>query len=144
MDESRSSVAQPIAPAPSAGTVLVVDDEPSILRMLDLSLQHDGFTVWQAGDGEEAVRLYERHRGTIDLVLLDVRMSQMDGPRTLEVLRGIDPNVRCCFMSGNAGEYSVDELMGLGAVAFIPKPFASLAEVARTLRRLMAGAVQPV
>src|SRR4051794_9919088 len=81
--------------------VLVVDDEVSVRDVLRRFLEHAGFTVWAVAGGQEALELYDRHRNEIGLVLLDVRMTGLDGPRTLAALRRIDPQVRCCFMSGD-------------------------------------------
>ena len=64
---------------PSHG-ILVVDDEAGVLRVLDLVLRQQGFAVWPAAGGVEAVELYRRHREAIDVVLLDVCMPGLDGP----------------------------------------------------------------
>jgi len=73
-------------------------------------------------------------------VLLDVRMPEMDGPQTLAALRSINPEVRCCFMSGHTGDYSAEQLLELGASHVFQKPFG-LSELAWTLQRLLqAGA----
>jgi two-component system OmpR family response regulator len=114
--------------------VLVVDDEPAILRMLDLVLQQRGFDVTTAAGGAEAVELYRRRPGVFALVLLDVQMPDPDGPETLAALRTIDPHVRCCFMSGYTGEYSVEQLLALGAAHVFEKPLPGLAELAEKLR----------
>jgi CheY-like chemotaxis protein len=116
--------------------VLVADDEPEVLAMLEFALKQHGFAVRRAGGGETAVRLYERHRGTIHVVLLDVQMPGTDGPRTLTALQSIDPGVRCVFMSGNTGTYSADQLLAMGAARVLPKPFSSLHEVVHVLCEL--------
>jgi CheY-like chemotaxis protein len=115
--------------------VLVADDEPEILDVLDFGLQREGFAVWLAGDGEQAVSLYHDHSGDIDAVLLDVRMPRLDGPRTLSALQEITPQVRCCFMSGYLGSYTADGLRLRGAQAILAKPFLLL-EVVRVVRAL--------
>src|SRR5438105_3921164 len=88
----------------NACEVLVVDDELGVLTMLGFALRHHGFAVRQAG--EEVVQLYQRHRGTVDVVLLDEQMPGMDGPQTFAALRNLNPEVRVVFMSGNTGDYS--------------------------------------
>jgi CheY-like chemotaxis protein len=65
---------------------------------------------------------------------MDVQMPGMDGLQTLAALREIDRGVRCVFMSGHLGEYTVERLQAVGAVRVLAKPFANLAEVARVLR----------
>jgi DNA-binding NtrC family response regulator len=122
-----------------ATTVLVVDDEPAFLNLLGQVLEQHGLAVRLAGSGDEAVELVARHRDEINLVLLDVRMPDIDGPQTLAALRRLAPDLRCCFMSGEPGVCSTDDLLALGAVAFFPKPF-KMAEVARTLREVLEAA----
>jgi CheY-like chemotaxis protein len=84
-------------------------------------LGEEGFAVWLAGDGEEALELYRRHSQEIDLVLLEVRLPGLDGPQTLAALRQLNPGVRCCFLSGPFGDYTDEELLALGAVAVLHK-----------------------
>ena len=112
--------------------VLVVDDDPQVRDLLGLALPRLGFTAWLAAGGEEALALFRRHREVISVALLDVRMSGLDGPATLRALRGVDPALRCCFMTGEAGGRAEAELLALGAEAVLYKPF-SLAELRRLL-----------
>ncbi len=72
-----------------------------IRNFLRVSLWRQGFAVWLAADGQEAVELYWRHYASIDVVLLDVRMPELDGPRTLMAPLMINPALRSCFMSGD-------------------------------------------
>ena len=113
--------------------VLIVDDEPCVRGVLNLEMQEQGFTVWLAADGPEALEVYQRHGHTIDVVLMDVRMPRLDGPHTLAALQNHNPQVRCCFMSGNLDSYTEERLSNLGAVAFIQKPF-QLEDVSRVVR----------
>jgi CheY-like chemotaxis protein len=125
--------ASPSQPRPAG--VLVVDDERLLLRLLSLALSQAGFAVWTAPGGEEAVELYRRHGGAVDVVLLDVCMPGMDGPKTLAALRALDPAVRCCLLTGHAGAYSEEGLLALGADRVLLKPFP-LDELTRVLRGL--------
>jgi CheY-like chemotaxis protein len=118
---------------PKPPEVLLVEDEPAILRMLELMLTHHGFSVREANGGSEAITIFEKHRGTIDVVLLDVQMPEIDGPQTLTVLRALDPEVAVIFMSGNTGDYSTEELLHRGARYVLQKPFRSMAELMRLL-----------
>jgi DNA-binding response OmpR family regulator len=103
--------------------VLVVDDANEIRDTLQAGLWHYGFNVWLAASGPEAVANYRINGDSVDMVLLDVRMPDWDGPRTLVALREVDARVRCCFMSGDTGEYSVPGLIRLGAHHVFTKPF---------------------
>lgn len=103
--------------------VLVVDDEHLVRAVVKHGLERNGFEVWEATDGREAIELFQAHNEEISVVLLDVRMPGMDGPQTLEVLREMDADVPVCFMSGNTGDYEPDELLERGAAYFIAKPF---------------------
>jgi two-component system cell cycle sensor histidine kinase/response regulator CckA len=118
--------------------ILIVDDEPAIRRLLQTALrQHGFFAVWTAADGRQAVEIYRRHRATIGIVLLDVQMPVLDGPRTLAVLQRINPRVCCCFMSGHAGAYTQADLQERGGLHVFAKPFR-LTEIMTVLRKLAA------
>jgi CheY-like chemotaxis protein len=110
-------------PTPDMPAVLIVEDERAILTLLDLALTQHGFRVILAASGAEAVDLYRQHREAVAVVLMDVQMPGLDGPKTLEALQQINPEVRCCFMSGHAGKYNDAELRAGGA-SFIDKPFS--------------------
>ncbi len=115
--------------------ILIVDHEALTRNELHAGLRKDGFAVWVAEDGREAVETYRRHAPAIDLVLLEVSLPDLDGPRTLGALRQINPQVRCCFMSGQGGAYSDEELLSLRAT-LLNKPFVA-AEIAPFLRLLV-------
>jgi CheY-like chemotaxis protein len=107
--------------------------------MLHVGLQFHGFTIWLARDGAEALEFYRSHQQHIALVLLDVCMPNLDGPQTLDQLRQLHPGVRCWFMTGNSGGYTIGELLERGAERVLAKPF-SLVELAHQVSELLAGA----
>lgn len=112
--------------------ILVIDDDPAVAMVLELLLRDLGCEVWVAAEGRDGLALYGTHRRHISLVLLDVRMPDMDGPQTLQALRAIDPHVVCCFMSGDSGEYT-EEFLKQTAIGLLRKPFGT-AEIERLLR----------
>jgi CheY-like chemotaxis protein len=103
--------------------ILVVDDEAAVRALLDAALRQLGSMVWLAANGHEAIELYRQHGPEIGVVLLDVRMPGLDGPQTLSALQQLNAQVRCFFMSGDTGRYTAAELLGLGAVGILSKPF---------------------
>jgi two-component system KDP operon response regulator KdpE len=100
--------------------ILVVDDEPPIVRLVKAKLQVDGFAVMTAGKGEEALPIVEHDRP--DLVILDLMMPGMDGFETLRHIRERS-RVPVIFLTARVGD--VDKLRGLqsGADDYITKPF---------------------
>ena len=119
--------------------ILVVDDEPPIVRLVRAKLQADGYAVITASRGEEAIRLVDDERP--DLVVLDVMMPGMDGFETLRRIRTLS-QVPVIMLTARVGD--ADKLRGLegGADDYVTKPFNPdelSARVAAVLRR-SAGA----
>jgi CheY-like chemotaxis protein len=102
--------------------ILVVEDDDAVCRMLGLALRGFGFSVQLASSGVQAIDIFQRE--PFDVVLMDVRMPDMDGPQTMAALKKIDPIVVCCFMSADPGRYDSEDLIRRGASGVIQKPFA--------------------
>jgi DNA-binding NtrC family response regulator len=104
--------------------IMVVDDDASIRRTLQILLSKAGYEVMQARDGLEAVRLW-RDRGG-DLVITDLHMPEKDGIETIVELLTYSPGIRIIAMSGGGQTKRLD-LLGnmalLGTVLTIEKPF---------------------
>jgi CheY-like chemotaxis protein len=103
--------------------ILIVEDEPCVRDVCKIAMQQQGFAVWVAANGQETVDLYRRHRATIDVVLMDVRMSGLDGPQTLARLQELELQVCCCFMTGGFARYSDWQLSNLSSCVVLRKPF---------------------
>jgi two-component system cell cycle sensor histidine kinase/response regulator CckA len=129
-------------PARKGNGILVIDNEPGIRRLLEIAFTQRGYQVWLASNGEEGAKLFDLHRQDIAMVLIDVVMPILDGPGTLEALRRIDPQVLCCFMTGNGGEYTLEHLENLGAVRIFTKPFV-LREILETALQLTQAQAAP-
>ena len=138
-DSSFPGSARPVLFTRRRPGVLIVDDQPGVRAVLQVGLERQGFCSYVAADGYQAVHLYRHHREVIDVVLLDVCMPGLDGPQTLAALREVNPQVRCCFMSGDLGRHTERALRDLGAAAVLLKPFC-LDEVAAALRQLACAA----
>lgn len=122
---------------PNRPGVLVVDDDPQARGYLGRVLRLHGFRPYSAASGEEALAAYELHRGRVAVVLLDVCMCGLDGPGTLRVLRALDPEARCCFITGDLS-HGTPQLLALGAERVFAKPLCP-SELVRALRLLCEG-----
>jgi CheY-like chemotaxis protein len=111
-------------------TILIVDDNDAVRRVLTLVLETSGFQVMTASSGAAAVEAYRRRPP--DVVVLDVQMPGQDGRQTFAALRQLDPKARVVFLSGDTGKYTVAELMALGAARVLHKP-PDLAELEQVL-----------
>ncbi|KZR66545.1 response regulator transcription factor RpaB [Prochlorococcus sp. MIT 1306] len=127
------------APGNPKATILVVDDEPAVLRILVMRLQLAGYRVICAEDGEEALEIF--HREQPDLLVLDVMLPRLDGFAVCRRLRA-ESCVPIIFLS--ALEAISERVAGLdlGADDYIPKPFSPKeleARIATILRRVGPG-----
>jgi len=107
-----------------AGTVLVVDDEDIVRVAARTVLENFGYTVVEAANGKEALRVFERHANEITVVLLDMTMPVMSGVETLRRLRHLDPDVAAVASSGY-NESEAMQLFGGSITGFIQKPYTA-------------------
>lgn len=105
------------------GTVLLVDDEEMIIDVGSQMLKHMGYEVLTAGDGKEALEVYQENRGVIDIVILDMIMPEMGGSQTYDGLKAIDPEVKVLLSSGYSRDGQAEEILKKGCRGFIQKPF---------------------
>jgi DNA-binding response OmpR family regulator len=128
----------------SARTVLVVDDEPTLVTTLRYNLEREGYKVVSAGDGEKAIALARSERP--DLMILDLMLPAVDGLEVCRILRR-EMNLPILMLTARAGE--VDKVVGLelGADDYVTKPFSTrelLARVRALLRRTPASTDEEV
>jgi CheY-like chemotaxis protein len=126
----------PAAPEPGR-TILVVDDESSILALAKDVLELEGYRVLVARNGEEALRVYGESRGGIDLVLLDLTMPVMGGVECFRRLRTLDPAVRVVISSGFASDSAAADMLRDGALDCLQKPW-EIQALARTVAAALA------
>lgn len=106
-------------------TILVVEDELGVLRLVEKILGEKGYNVFAASLPEEAVSLFEKHREEIDLLLTDVAMPSMSGTQLADLLRDRKPDLKVLLMSGYLDASSKNENIGRSGYNFIAKPFIS-------------------
>jgi DNA-binding response OmpR family regulator len=121
--------------------ILVVDDEPAIRDLLKTHLHDNGFRVWTAPSGEEALNYCCEHGEEIAVVFLDLHMPAFDGPKTLAGIRALDVNLPLCFMTNGSSVHEARELLRLGARRLFQKPFR-LKEIVAFVRDLMKEQMQ--
>ena len=116
--------------------ILVVDDEPNILKVLGDILTDEGYRVRTAHSGEDA--LAEVQRSSPDLVILDIWLPGMDGLQTLDVLKGVVPETPVIMISGHGTIETAVRAIKMGAYDFIEKP----PTIERTLLAVQHGLEQ--
>lgn len=116
------------------GTILVVDDEPVVLKLACDILAHYGYHTLTAHDGEEAIRVFQERMSEIDLVLLDLTMPKLNGLECARRLRALNSAIPIIASSGYS-IYTREKLDGEVA-AFVPKPYYPR-ELARTVGAIL-------
>jgi PAS domain S-box-containing protein len=106
------------------GTVLVVEDEQPMIRLLSDVLQKAGYSTLVAMDGEEAMGLFHRHRDKIDLVLLDLNLPKADGAEVIRALKSQKPEVYIIVASGYLEPEMKEQLLQTGVKDYIHKPYS--------------------
>jgi PAS domain S-box-containing protein len=106
-------------------TVLLVEDEPSILELAKTVLDRLGYAVLAAGSPAEALRIAERHRAPIDLLITDVVMPGMNGQQLKERIEKDLPDIKVLFMSGYAADAVAHRGILENDVQFLQKPFSN-------------------
>jgi DNA-binding response OmpR family regulator len=124
---------------PDSSTILLVDDEDAVQKLLAYPLERDGFRVLQARDGEEALALFDGER--VDLVVLDLMLPKVDGLEVCKRLRA-GSDVPIIMLTARGDE--LDKVLGLelGADDYITKPF-SIREFRSRVRALLRRAAAP-
>src|ERR671930_2528021 len=124
---------------PDSSTILLVDDEESVQKLLAYPLEREGFRVLQARDGEEALARFAEER--VDLVVLDLMLPKVDG---LEVCKRLRAASSVPIIMLTARDDELDKVLGLelGADDYITKPF-SIREFRSRVRALLRRAAVP-
>ena len=111
-------------------TILLVDDEETVLRFSARVLAKEGFRVVSAGSGQEALDAAARN-DAVDLLMTDVMMPGMNGCQLAEMLLARRPSLRVLFMSGYAEDVLVTNVGLVPGAAFLSKPFKPKALVTK-------------
>ncbi|MGV1013577.1 MAG: cell cycle histidine kinase CckA [Methyloceanibacter sp.] len=120
------------------GTVLLVEDEDAVRSFAARALGQRGYQVLEATTGAEALEVFAKHQGEVDLVVSDVVMPEMDGPTLMEKLRATRPDMKIIFISGYAEDSFRRQLAENEDFMFLQKPF-DLKELAAAVKAALEG-----
>jgi DNA-binding NtrC family response regulator len=141
LKKRKSQLIQIGMPRGKNETILVVDDETSILTITGQTLEAFGYQVLTAGNGAEAIAAYVEHMDKIAAVLTDMMMPVMDGASTIQSLIRINPQVKIIATSGLKTTSGVVQLANEGIKHFLKKPYT--ASTLLTTVRTVLDEVQP-
>jgi len=120
------------------GTVLLIEDEETLVKLFKQILERLGYRVLEAMTGEEAVELAKTFDGQIDLALLDIKLPDMDGGRVYPLIMEARPDLKVIVCSGYSIDGPAQAILDAGAEGFIQKPF-SIAPFAEKLKEVLEG-----
>lgn len=103
--------------------VLLIEDDLSVRRIAGRALERSGYTVWEAGNGQEALRLTHGCETPIRLTITGVSLPGMSGPELMDHVRVLRPGMPVLFTSGGELDDAVALRMQAGGAAFLAKPF---------------------
>ena len=121
--DATASTALPDQPARGTETILLVEDEEAVRTLSDRVLSKLGYSVLPAQSGADALRVAERHRGPIDLVLTDVVMPGLSGRDLVRQLAAVRPGTKVLYISGYSDEAIARHGVLDPGTAFLQKPF---------------------
>src|SRR5947199_10758169 len=104
-------------------TILVVDDEAEIRKLVGAMVSQAGYTILTADSGEHALVLYKNNKGPIDLLITDVVAPGMSGPMLADKLTEIQPDLRVLYISGYDNTHVVQKYVVEKGHALLSKPF---------------------
>jgi PAS domain S-box-containing protein len=119
-------------------TILLVEDMELVRDLGVTILEKFGYTVLSAGDGQEALDVYEKEQGNISLVILDILMPRMDGKECLEQLLRINPAVKVIISSGVGQEDLIQDVVKIGAKGAVNKPYG-MRQILGMVRQVLDG-----
>ena len=137
-EDDDAEAAPGAAPPPGRATILLVEDEATVRSLVATALERAGHRVLTASDGREAITLADSHHDPIELLVTDVVLPSMSGPRIAEDLRGRWPTLPVLLMSGYTAAQLTDTDLSAEHTDLLPKPFG-LSDLLAAVNRLLAG-----
>ena len=135
--EVEKTIEDSSALAASGEMILVVDDEPSILNTIKITLKSRGYQVLLAGDGVEALKLLDQNKEKVKAVITDMMMPGMEGPELIKKINAQHLNLPIIGMSGIGRQNDADDSESLSIKVFLTKPFTGQ-QLLKTLKEALA------
>ena len=132
----------PLSTGPDGKVILVVEDESSLRKLIELVLQSRGYRVVSANDGVEALRLFGELGERVSVVLTDLQLPNLNGLELVRAIRAKDRNIPIIIASGTLVAWSLEELKELTVTAFINKPFTT-ANLLKTIAEVSSSPGTP-
>jgi CheY-like chemotaxis protein len=104
-------------------TILLIDDEETVIDISEMMLIRLGYRVLKAHSGYEGLKLFKKNKSTIDLIISDLEMPEMNGKEVMDKLREIDPQIKVMLSSGGLTEADEKNVINKGFNGFIKKPY---------------------
>lgn len=124
-------------------TILVVDDEPEVRKLVGAMVTRQGYNVLTADSGDHAIKVFKNQKGHIDMLLTDVVAPGMSGPMLADKLCELQPGLRVLFMSGYDNTQVVQHYVVEKGYALLHKPF-TVEELAQKVEEVLTQAPKPV
>lgn len=118
-------------------TILVVDDEPEIRKLVSAMVRQFGYAVLTADSGEHAMTLYKNHKEPIELLIADVVAPGMSGPMLADKLTTLQPDLKVLYISGYDDTHVVQKYVVEKGHALLAKPF-TVEELKSKMQELVA------
>jgi|ERR1700722_6608780 two-component system cell cycle sensor histidine kinase/response regulator CckA len=125
-------------------TILVVDDEPEIRKLVGAMVTQFGYTVLTADSGDHAITVYKNHKSPIDLLITDVVAPGMSGPMLADKLSAIQPDLKVLYISGYDNTHVVQKYVVEKGHVLLGKPFTMEELHSRVSALLRPTGPQPV
>ena len=134
--DAATDIREPVGRFTGVETILLVEDEARVRKLIADVLKTRGYNVLEATRGADALKLCRLHRNKIDLAVVDVVMPQMSGPDLVRQLLGLSSHLRVLYISGYTEEAMVHHGIENSGAAFLQKPFLPDA-LARKVREVL-------
>ena len=119
-------------------TILLIEDEEVLCRLMKEELEEQGYSVITSGDGEEAVQMYAKQYTAIDIVLSDLGLPTLDGLAVFKKMKKINPHVKTIVVSGFMEQNEKELLLQEGIKECFSKPYC-VSEIIQSIRTLLGA-----